>query len=352
MGYSQSFHESVHVSGSVSVSYPASEHGGSTTAHYSEYVPVDITINVATEPFDASVSGVNHSIDLLTGAVTVMNAAQCAAIQEKTKNVSQALINGFYGTINSELSRQMQELGNAFKSKIGLILEQGKAITRQQGVMDTDYQRISSRYITVFSNLDDECHKRILELDRSAFDLSEKVLRYMLNGLVTESAGSLVSSQEESSSRAMILASGLYKKTREVIENLLAYINQDRVFQERIAASLNGEAVGDVAPVYVPVVFSEGDLLESSDGKLQECFQPPWEDERIKSAIAENAAVYSTEKAIWEEISADAQAELNREFNSLAEVQYVDDPLQKRINDTMMNLWRESRLSVLAGDKN
>ncbi|MDR0878143.1 MAG: hypothetical protein LBN21_08830 [Treponema sp.] len=351
MGYSQSFHDSVNVSGSVSVSYPASEHGGSTTAYYSENVPIDVTINVATEPFDASVSGVNHSIDLLTGAVTVMNAAQCAAIQEKTTNVSQALINGFYGTINSELSRQMQSLSNEFKSKIGLILEQGKAVTQQQQVMETDYHRISSRYRSVFANLDDECHKRILALDRSAFDLSEKVLQYMLNGIVSESAGSLVSSQEESSSRAMILTSGLYKKTQAVIENLLAYISQDRVFQEQLAASLNEETAGDLEAVYVPVIFSEGDRLESAS-LLQECFQPPWENENAKTAIAEEAASYSTEKGRWEEISEDERASLNREFNALAESSFIDDPTQKRINDTMMNLWRESRLSVLAGEKN
>ena len=55
MSYVRAHEDSFIVSGSVSVSYPASEHGGRTTAHYSEQVVIRTNIHVDTDPLDRSV---------------------------------------------------------------------------------------------------------------------------------------------------------------------------------------------------------------------------------------------------------------------------------------------------------
>ncbi|MCL2139990.1 MAG: hypothetical protein FWH41_10750, partial [Treponema sp.] len=95
--------------------------------------------------------------------------------------VSTAIINGFFGTINSELSQQIQALNSAINAGLGLIMEQNKAVTDKNTAMENDYNRISSRYIRLFSDLDEECHKRIYALDKNSFNLSEKVNRELLN---------------------------------------------------------------------------------------------------------------------------------------------------------------------------
>jgi hypothetical protein len=74
---------------------------------FSGTVPVDITIDVDTDPFDNSVSGVKRSVDVLTGAVVAMNAAQRAAIQRTTDEVAKSLIDGFFGTIKTEISQKL-----------------------------------------------------------------------------------------------------------------------------------------------------------------------------------------------------------------------------------------------------
>ena len=48
MSYTQRYSASVTVSGSKSVSYPSSEHGGSMTVYYQQTEPVNVTINVRT----------------------------------------------------------------------------------------------------------------------------------------------------------------------------------------------------------------------------------------------------------------------------------------------------------------
>jgi len=346
MGYSNSHRVHIPVQLSTNVSYPASEHGGSKSVVIRENWPVDIRVDVDTDRFDKSVAGCNNSVDLLTGAVVVMNGAQVAAIQEKTMDVVKSLSSGFFETINSEISQQLLQLKSLIDSKLALLFEHGKAIDTQKGEMEKDYHRIKNRYIAVFQNLDNECRKQIQALDRNAFELSEKVMSYMLNGYTDNGASGLVTALEEASSRSMCLASGLYRKTKAVIDTLYVYINQEKVFNDQIAASLRDEQISEPEAAYMPVLYTESDQINGAEGIIKECFQPPWVDDQIKSAVAEGAASYCGSGEIWAVSPADFKAELNRNFNALVEKEYSDDPEQKRINETMLNLWQESRFLV------
>jgi hypothetical protein len=351
MGYSNSYRVHIPVQLSGNISYPASERGGSKSVVLRDNWPVDVRVNVDTDSFDSSVKGCNNSVDLLTGAVVVMNSAQVAAIQEKTMDVVRSLSSGFFGAINSEISQQLVQLKSSIDSNLALLVEYGKAIDGQKSVMETDYQRIHDRYLGVFRNLDDECRKQIQALDRSAFDLSEKVMAFMLAGLTDKGAGGLVSAQEEASSRSMFLASALYRKTRAVIDSLYAYINQEKVFERQIDVSLIDEKLDEPGPVYLPVLYVESDRVDGAGEVVKECFQPQGTDEQIKSVIAEGAASFGGSENIWTAGTADFMAELNREFNALVEKEYTGDLEQKRINETMLNLWRESRFLVFAKEQ-
>ena len=229
MSYRQHFYDSIQVSGSTSVSYPASQNGGTLHVPYSRNVSVDITVDVETDSFDNSVTHCNRSLDVLTGSVVAMNAAQCAVIQQTAKDVSQSLINGFFGTIRMELSQQLQALDSAIKAGFGLIEEQGKAVSEQKRTLETDYNRISSRYLAIFRDLDDECHKRIYALDKNSFNLSQNVQKKLLVETGANiSAKNLLGIEEECSSRSMMTVSRVNRLARDVLETLQNYINQER----------------------------------------------------------------------------------------------------------------------------
>lgn len=357
MSYKQQYHSEVHYSGSKSVSYPKSDSGGSLTVNFSGTVPLDITIDVDTTPFDDSVSGVKRSVDVLTGAVTAMNVAQCAAIQQTTKDVSKSLIDGFFGTIKTEISQQIQALDSAIKADFGLISEQGKAVDSQRGVMEADYNRISSRYLALFSDLDTECHKRIYALDKPAFTLSENILKKLiLDAMNNRSAGNFITIQEESTSRAMLLVSRVYRKVRDVMTTLHDYITQESRLTSLINSSLGSEKIEKNASILLPVIYIEGDSLEGDPGGTEHnSFIPGYIPDKEKALVSEQAAAYCAGgSATWCEIP-DAERELlNKEFMALGEEKFdgVDTPEEsRRVYDTLIRLWHGNTLYALKGAK-
>ena len=109
MSYIQTFSSVLNVSGSVTVHYPPSEHGGTITEYYDQNVPVDMNVTVNTAPFDQSVQSANYHVDGLTASVAAMNAANCAAIAECSEQFSDGIISGFYNLIRNDISTKKAE---------------------------------------------------------------------------------------------------------------------------------------------------------------------------------------------------------------------------------------------------
>ncbi|MDR2245761.1 MAG: hypothetical protein LBE17_03645 [Treponema sp.] len=352
MSYTQRFYDSIQVSGSTSVSYPASQKGGTIHVPYSKNVSFDITIDVETDSFDSSVVHCNRSIDLLTGSVVAMNTAQCAAIQQTAKDVSRSLINGFFGTIRMELSQQLQALDSAIKAGFGLIAEQGKAVSEQKKTLETDYNRISSRYLAIFRNLDDECHKRIYALDRDSFNLSRNVQKKLLMETGANiSAKNLLCIEDESSSRSMITVSRVNRLAREVLKTLRNYIEQETAIAALVGSFIFDEPAAGKVTQYVPVVWTSGENPESDESGA-DCYMPEAmpqaQRELVAAAVNRRFAAAESGRAALPEHEKTA---LDREFKAIAESVFGESIGEKdtRIYSTLMELWQNSSLYSIKG---
>jgi len=350
MSYTRSYSRSVPYSGSVS--YPPSDKGGRTS--YNGSVDVSITINVDTDPFDSSVKRFNKSVNVLTGSVVAMNAAQCAAIHQTATEVSAALINGFFGTIKTELSQQIQALDSAMKAGLGLLLEQGKAVDDKKNVMEGDYNRISSRYIRLFDDLDNECYKRIHALDKQSFNLSEKVQKELLSESDCNTAAmNLLGIEEVSSSKALVFVSSLNRKTLNVLKALRDYITQESKINSLVNSLLFNEEISENVPVNIPVIWVESDMLEGGAGGTADhkCFIPEYIDQQSKRALTEkvNTFCLHSSSSDWENIGKTEKESLNKEFNILAEACYAnaEGVEDQRVYKTMLSLWQNSQLNSL-----
>jgi hypothetical protein len=342
MSYRQNYRAAVPYHGSVNVSYPASQSGGSTTAHYSGEVPVNVDIIVNTEPFDGSVSHCGGSLDALTGSVAAMNAAQCAAIKETSTAVSRSLINGFYGAINTELSQQIQALDSAVKANFGLVEQQAKAITAQKSVMEADYNRISSHYTALFANLDDECHKRVYTLDKQSFLLSKKVREELLSEKTRDNtAFNLLEMAEEFSFRLLLAVSRINRKVREVLQTVQSYISQETTMAGLIDSFLAHETAGEPKIIYSPVIIAETVQLESAAPR-HSVYMPGYMGENQKNEITQKiiAECFTFNNDSWTDVSADEREMLNREFAAVAEKHFEgnDGAFEKRVYNTMLSL--------------
>jgi hypothetical protein len=349
MSYSESYSASVPYSGSVSYSYPASQNGGSGTAHFSGSVPVNVTINVNTAPFDGSVDRFKTSIGALGASVAAMHAAQCAAIQQTASEISTSLINGFFGTINTELSQQLQALDSAIKAGFGLIQQQGKAVTDKKNVMEGDYNRISSRYLKLFADLDNECYKRIYALDRQSFTLSEKVQKQLLSESSSDAAAmNLLGIEELSSSKTLVFASSLNRKALEVLKTLHDYITQEFRINSLINTFLFNEEAGDPLSISIPVIWSESDMPEGG-AVNRECFISDQVDPQGKQAITEKVNMFcSGASSAWKALEEQEKESLNREFNTLAESYFSGAGEEtERVYRTMLSLWQNAQMSSL-----
>lgn len=173
MSYTRTYREriAVHYSGTVSYNYPASQNGGSGTAHYSgtEYEDVNVSIEVDTEPFDNSVEHCNTNVNLLTGAVVATEAAQIVSIDKNSKKVAETIITGFFGYIRSEISQQIAELSQNIDAQLMHLKELAQSCLAKKKQMEGDFTRISSRYIKIFDDLNNELSNRIYELDKPTF---------------------------------------------------------------------------------------------------------------------------------------------------------------------------------------
>jgi hypothetical protein len=354
MSYSRTYRESVSYSGSVSYSYPASQSGGSGSASFSGTIPVNITVNVNTEPFDGSVDRFNTSIGALGGSLSAMKLAQCAAIQQTTDEVSTALIDGFFNLINIELSQQLAALDSAIKAGFGLIVEQGKAVSDKKDVLEGDFNRITSRYIKIFTDLDNECYKRIHALDKKSFGLSEKVIKELISESTSNTAAlNLLGIEEISSSKTIVFVSSLNRKALDVLKTIHDYISQESKIEQLVNSFLIKEIEEEIiekVPLYVPVIWSESDMLES-DTVDHNCFVPGFMDSSGTNSISETVDKYcrAANQSAWQKTDDAEKDNLNREFNAFAESNFSnnDNEQEQRVYKTMLSLWQNSDIFTL-----
>jgi hypothetical protein len=318
MGYERSFYSSVTVSGFT----------GSNSSHYSETVPINITVHVETEPFEESVANCSRSIVRLCGVIAGAEAAMCAAIINRTECVSKSLVTGFYNYIISSLSIKRAEVDNALKAALGRIYELGKTGADCQTMLSRDYERISSRYKRLFDELDREYIKRLMSIDRSAFFLSETVLKEVVFAQNFSAAGGIMAMTEGCAQRNRFLVSGLYKKVKSIIDSLKGFIDKKRNFFNSIDAVLINKTEEQGA-VYFPVIFLETVSLDDEDEPLREVFTPPFD----MPAIDKDDIFASMGNGI----SKQDDEILDKEFKALAESSFNE--AEARVYETMLELW-------------
>ncbi len=166
MSYTRSYSERIIVQGhkSETVSYPASQNGGTTTVtvYYEEVVPVDVNIHVDTIPYDNSITRCNQNVHILTGAVTAFQTAEIASKVVNSQKVAGTVINGFFGYIRSEISQQISELTQSVDAHLMHMRELAQSCLAKKKQLEGDYHRISGRYSKIFEDINRELTKQDL----------------------------------------------------------------------------------------------------------------------------------------------------------------------------------------------
>lgn len=169
MSYSKHVKKTIAVHYSGSVSYPASQNGGSVSYSGTAYEDVIVNVEVDTTPFDASTRKCGGQVDLLTGSVAATETAQVASIKENSRKIGKTLIDGFFKTVRSEISQQINELKNNVEATLLKLQSDARRCNDMKHQMEVDYNRKCDQYLKIFSDLDRELENRIRNLDQPTF---------------------------------------------------------------------------------------------------------------------------------------------------------------------------------------
>jgi hypothetical protein len=204
----------VYYSGSKTVSYPASKSGGTLTVSYSGTAneDVEVRVDVNTVPFDNSVSTCNNHVNVLTGSVEAMNAAQCLAVTKNADTVSKTIINGFFQTVRTDLGTQKVELQQAVESRLLLLRQQAQMLQAKRQTMETDYARTSARYQKIFEELNKELAVRVHETDQPIFTTVEAIDSQNDRMVHTDMVQNAVTLSKESSQLQAQIAAATVKR--------------------------------------------------------------------------------------------------------------------------------------------
>lgn len=252
MSYRRSYTGYVHYSGTVS--YPASENGGSVS--YSGSEPVYITIDVDTNAFDASVGHCNNAVNALTGAVVATEAAQVESKRQASKQIASTIVNGFFDYVGADLSQKIKELSSKCESLfIALMGHKDNCLSKSKQMQD-DYNRISKRYSKIFEDLDKETVSRIEVLDKPTFQFAESAQNLVDRNSNTELLGiSTISANENIKLETVLSCSHVKQQASVLLDKANCYLQGTYRLANSVRDMLDdAQAENDIL---LPVMFVE-----------------------------------------------------------------------------------------------
>lgn len=343
MSYIRSYSSSINVTGSVNVHYPASEHGGTTTVHYQQNVPVTVNITVATTPFDKSISNADKCVNGLTASVAAMNAANCAAIVKCSEQISDSLVSGFYNLIQSDISAKKAEESTAIQTKSALLLQHSKAVQDKHERMLTDVEREQAKFGKVFKELDRELERRVNEIDGSAFRLGKKVREdIVIKPYLSSAAVTVNQIESESNSRESIAIAGLRQKVSVVLRNLFDALHNNLRYRNTISNILWDKSIDEEQQFYVPVAYFVSDDVANTRSVCQ-CYAS---DNASRNSILAAVNSYVTENNNLEAkaIPVEEMKFIDQAFSSMVQDRYINsndhNEYHERVYAEICRLWK------------
>lgn len=252
MSYRRSYTGYVHYSGTVS--YPASQNGGSVS--YSGSEPVYITIDVDTNAFDASVGHCNNAVNALTGAVVATEAAQVESKRQASKQIASTIVKGFFDYVGADLSQKIKELSSKCESLfIALMGHKDNCLSKNKQMQD-DYNRISKRYSKIFEDLDKETVSRIEVLDKPTFQFAESAQNLVDRNSNTELLGiSTISANENIKLETVLSCSHVKQQASVLLDKANCYLQGTYRLANSVRDMLDdSQAENDIL---LPVMFVE-----------------------------------------------------------------------------------------------
>ncbi len=349
MSYTQTFRDTIEVSGTVRVYCSPSETGYWTTENYYETVPVEINLYVETDEFDSSVRHTSNTVDTLTGSVVAMHSAQVAAIKQSTEKISESLVNGFYNLVASDVTMKKSENNSELQSKVALLMALSKDVSDTHARMDSDLQRLYSHFSGVFRGLDEDLAKRIRELDKPAFRLAleerENLIFKPMKTLAATTADALDAGNHTTE---MITTARMRSNISRVLHIMADSLRKSLSYKKKMNDSLYSSSLDSATQEFMPVAYvvTNGENLN----QYTDSYYVP--DIAAKDQVVASVSQYVRAQAPNEgaPVQPYEMKLIDQEFTNLVETESrmvdVSDQRSNRVYMEILKMWNNNKATL------
>lgn len=248
---------------------------------------IDVNVKVNTTPFDNSVDRCGEHIGALTGSIVGFKAANVASKIENEKQIVNSVTSGFTSLIEQNLTLQNAGIEAEMHALAGELMQQCKELEYKHEVMNKDFNRIKSRYTSLFETITKEMNNRLKQLIKPCFDFVSQI-RQEQNRRIETSLLSVATTtgKESDAARIAIQASKMKSNAEKLISTASNFI----VGNKSLNTAKNAYFIGGNDPCgvfYAPVIlYTSKD--ESSSSKKQIFANPIMGDnEYVKKSLLE-----------------------------------------------------------------
>ena len=337
MSYRRSYTGYVRYSGSVS--YPASQNGGSVS--YSGTEPVYITIDVDTDVFDASISHCNNAVNGLTTAVVATEAAQVESKRKTSMQIAAAIVKGFFEYVGADLSQKMKELASKCESLFFALMGHKENCLSKSKQMQEDYNRISKRYSKVFEDLDKETISRIEILDKPTFHFANVAQTVVNRSSSTELLGiSTISANESLKLETILSCSHVKQQANTLIAKANDYLQGIYRLNNSVRDMLYDISEG--RDILIPILFVES--VANSDSKETKIIASDRRHMKLNDSMnSQLRSKFMSKEIEWDNISSVDFEKIISYLNT--DVQ--SEQMENRTLRTMLELLNEQKIQTI-----
>lgn len=192
-----------------------------------KYIEVNVKVN--TTPFDNSVNRCGDHVGTLTGSIIGFKTANVASKVNNEKKIANSVTSGFSSLIEQNLALQNAGIEAEMHAIAGELMQQCKELDYKHEVMNKDFNRIKTRYTSLFETITKEMNNRIKQLIKPCFDFVSQV-RQEQNRRIETSLLSVATTtgKESDSARIAIQASKMKRNAENLISTAGGYIKGNK----------------------------------------------------------------------------------------------------------------------------
>lgn len=178
---------------------------------------IDVNVKVNTTPFDDSVDRCGDHIGALTGSIIGFKAANVASKIENEKQIVNSVTSGFTSLIEQNLTLQNASIEAEMHALAGELMQQCKELEYKHEVMNKDFNRIKSRYTSLFDTISKEMDNRIKLLIKPCFDFVAQLQKEQNRRIETNLLSMATTGGKESDTARIAIQASKIKHNAEML---------------------------------------------------------------------------------------------------------------------------------------